>query len=373
MKRRTFLSLTVAGSVAAGIDLRKAVHAGTTTDRTQVPVPIIHATDLFHPHADPDDHYDLATVFSLAAQELYDLRAIVTDFPPAERTGDPDVMGVAQLNYLTGLNVPVWIGNRNMMRSRNDTQPDATPSEHHAVNRIIGALRQSNEPIIINILGSARDVAVASKKEPGVFKEKCKAIYLDAGSAFVNEQNELEYNVKLDPISYSAVFDAPCPVYWLPCWHVTEDGNKAGKHRSYYKFLQGDVFPKLSKRVLNYFLFMLSRDTSSQWLRYLEREPDPDLLKTFSALERNMWCTAGFLHAAGQYVDTQGTIRKNTDGMKDPLFIFEPIEIRCDDRGHTDWKKTTAPTNRYILEVQRVDLYWRVMTKALTTVLGSVK
>ncbi|MEX1140637.1 MAG: hypothetical protein WEF53_14960 [Bacteroidota bacterium] len=189
----------------------------------------------------------------------------------------------------------------------------------------------------------------------------------------MNEQNELEYNVKLDPVSYAAIFDAPCPVYWLPCWHVTEDGNKAGKHRSYWKFLQGDVIPKLSKRLLNFFLFMLSRDTSSQWLRYLEREPDPELLKTFSGLERNMWCTAGFLHVAGQYADTQGTIRNIADGVKDPLFVFEPIEIRCDDRGHTDWKKTTGPTNRYILEVLRVDLYWRAMTKALTTVLGSVK
>ncbi|MBF8248897.1 MAG: hypothetical protein HW374_1697, partial [Bacteroidetes bacterium] len=49
------------------------------------------------------------------------------------------------------------------------------------------------------------------------------------GSAFVNEKKELEYNVKLDLVSYAAIFDVPSPVYWLPCWHVTEDGAR-GEH-----------------------------------------------------------------------------------------------------------------------------------------------
>ena len=28
-------------------------------------IPIIHSTDLFHPHDDPDDHFDLACLFAL--------------------------------------------------------------------------------------------------------------------------------------------------------------------------------------------------------------------------------------------------------------------------------------------------------------------
>ena len=46
--------------------------------------PIIHQTDLFHPHGDPDDHFDLAAVFALAAQGRLDLRGIVIDYPPPE-------------------------------------------------------------------------------------------------------------------------------------------------------------------------------------------------------------------------------------------------------------------------------------------------
>ena len=44
---------------------------------------LLHATDLFRPHADPDDHFDLATVFSLAFQDRIDLLAVMIDHPPA--------------------------------------------------------------------------------------------------------------------------------------------------------------------------------------------------------------------------------------------------------------------------------------------------
>jgi hypothetical protein len=39
-------------------------------------VPILYSTDLYHPHADPDDHYDLATLFALAE---FDIRGIILD------------------------------------------------------------------------------------------------------------------------------------------------------------------------------------------------------------------------------------------------------------------------------------------------------
>ena len=39
-------------------------------------VPVIYSTDLYHPHDDPDDHYDLATVFALP--EL-DVKGVIID------------------------------------------------------------------------------------------------------------------------------------------------------------------------------------------------------------------------------------------------------------------------------------------------------
>ncbi len=75
-----------------------------------VAVPMLHVTDLFRPHNDPDDHWDLACVYSLAAQGKVDLRGILIDYPDTERASDPDVLAVAQMNYLTGKAVPVMIG-----------------------------------------------------------------------------------------------------------------------------------------------------------------------------------------------------------------------------------------------------------------------
>ena len=71
---------------------------------------LIHATDLFRPHADPDDHFDLATVFALAAQGRFELLAVMIDHPPAGLAADPDVLAVAQLSRITGLAVPVLTG-----------------------------------------------------------------------------------------------------------------------------------------------------------------------------------------------------------------------------------------------------------------------
>ena len=57
----------------------------------------IHQTDIFHPHGDPDDHWDLATVYAFAAQEIFELRGIMFDYPPAHRIGDPATLAAAQL------------------------------------------------------------------------------------------------------------------------------------------------------------------------------------------------------------------------------------------------------------------------------------
>ena len=64
---------------------------------------MIHVSDLFRPHDDPDDHWDLACVYALACQGRVNLRGVLIDYPKPERRNDPDVLAVAQLNYLTGL------------------------------------------------------------------------------------------------------------------------------------------------------------------------------------------------------------------------------------------------------------------------------
>lgn len=45
-------------------------------------IPVFHETDLFRPHEDPDDHWDLACQFALAKRGLIDFQGVLIDFPP---------------------------------------------------------------------------------------------------------------------------------------------------------------------------------------------------------------------------------------------------------------------------------------------------
>ena len=40
---------------------------------------VIHITDLYHPHQDPDDHFDLAQIFALAKQGDLEVLQVMID------------------------------------------------------------------------------------------------------------------------------------------------------------------------------------------------------------------------------------------------------------------------------------------------------
>ncbi|MBE3071441.1 MAG: hypothetical protein IMZ67_00565, partial [Acidobacteria bacterium] len=246
-----------------------------------VPPAVIQVTDLYRPYADPDDHWDLASVYALALRKEINLTGVVIDFPP-ERTPalNPDLIAIAQMNHITGLSVPVATGTPHKLTSATDTQPDASPSDLAGVRLIIDVLRFSATPVVINILGSSRDVVIAGNREPALFAKKCAAIYLNAGAgthtkALLNGRKE--YNVRLDEAGYAAVFNLPCPVYWLPCF---EDDSRVNGQRpvkpygSYYKFLHQDVLPTLSSRVQNYFTYMYRKTPGPYWLTALSDQAD---------------------------------------------------------------------------------------------------
>ena len=134
MTRRAFLKTSTIGASVPGT-LPAALPRGAAA------VPMVHVTDLFRPHNDPDDHWDLACVYALAHQGRADLRAILTDYPPAARNTDPDVLGVAQMNYLTGQAVPVVVGLPRPMRTRDDTQSAVPPWEDGGIRVLLRLLR----------------------------------------------------------------------------------------------------------------------------------------------------------------------------------------------------------------------------------------
>ena len=78
---------------------------------------VILTTDLYHRHADPNDHWNLAIMYALAHKGYIKFAGIMCDDDRAQTSdgsmmhfGDPSVQSIAQLNYLTGLAVPVGFG-----------------------------------------------------------------------------------------------------------------------------------------------------------------------------------------------------------------------------------------------------------------------
>jgi hypothetical protein len=329
--------------------------------------PVIHTTDLYHVHCDPDDHWDLASIYALAYSGLIDLKGIVIDFPVKPSLGDPDVMGIAQMNYYTGLIIPSVVGSPYLMKNRNDTIPDATKIELQGVHWIIGTLKNSSAAVVIHVVGTATNVAVALKKEPELFNKKCAAIYLNAGSGYLGKGNNVEYNVSLDPSSFAAVFDAPCPVYWLPCVNVSEVA-EVGEFGTYYKFFQKDILPFLPEKLKNFFTFMYGRKQNNQWFTYLNGPPEEELLTLHSNRYRNMWCTAGFLHTAGKKVTTNGEIVA-LESEKESVFSFKPVSVTCDEQGFTSWEIKKQSRDRFIFHMDDMANYQSAMTLALKNML----
>jgi hypothetical protein len=338
---------------------------------------MLHQTDLFHPHADPDDHWDLACIYALAHAGELDLRGILIDYAPTMRTGpqpgDADLFAVGQMNAITGLAVPVAVGTPQPLASRDDTLPAAPDATLGGANLVLAALRSAPAPVAINIVGSCRDVALAGKRDPALFAEKCAGIYLNAGTGSPHPERaaQYEYNVALNAAAYAAIFDLPCPIYWMPCFEeITPAASRqVMEFGTFYKFRQADILDYLSPQVQNFFLYMLDRSPDFNWLRYLHQPPAAELLAKYGALDRNMWCTGGFLYAVGKTVLADGRIVARAQPGGEPVFSFDPIQVACDAQGVTTWQIGEQSPARYIFHVRDVACYQAAMTQAMKTLL----
>ena len=361
MQRRTFL-----GATAAAVALGAAEMPSTAA--AAEPTPLIHQTDLFRPHGDPDDHFDLAAVYGLALRGAVDLRGILCDFPPPRRQGDPDTVAVAMLNHLTGLAVPLVVGMPQRPTDRRDDQAKAAPCDLTGVNWLLRTLRESPRPVAISMVGSCKDVAVASRREPELFAAKCRAIYLNSGTGAPDLplNSRREFNVELNPGSYSAIWDIPCPIYWLPCYdhldHGQPDPRVVQRYASYFQFPMSQILPELAPTMQRYFLSMLEQELTTHWIKSLRTPVDPAKLTTWGTRARNMWGTATFLHLAGLTVNAKGElVPENQPGV----YRFLPVTVTCTDDGHTQWREGTGTPARFKFEIADMANYQSAMTKAL--------
>ncbi len=267
--------------------------------------PVLYTTDFYHPHSDPDDHYDMMTLFALPE---FEIRGIVLD-RGVDGVGREGVWPLFQAMHLTGREAPYAAGLIANLAHPEDTARGRHPSEQGGVALILEVLEAAEEPVTIFTTGSLRDVAAAYNRAPALFAEKVGRLYVNAGSTGENQ----EWNVRLDLHAYLRIMRSGLPLYWAPCFG--QDG-----YETYWKFTQADVLEAASPPVKNFLLYMLGklplRDTEP--IGYLHRAPDAGLLAEFAPKERNMWCTGPFLHAAGREMHSCG---------------FEEISVRFLDDG----------------------------------------
>jgi inosine-uridine nucleoside N-ribohydrolase len=302
------------------------LHAESISNSTRS-IPIIYSTDIFHPHADPDDHYDLATLYSM--DEL-DVRGIVLDrgsIIDSRRASQNGEIPVKQLNYLTGRSTPYAHGLKLKLRSMFDKGLDQPEEYQGGVELVLSELKKSKEKVTLFAVGSLRDFAAAYNRQPEMFKEKVKAIYIEAGIWSKNMQrlkNDLltkdqsEHNVKYDSLAFARLLLSDLPIYWFPV------------PATQYKLYLNNFHRGLPDNLNKYFeyMYLKSNDDPISFLR-----KDVEFQKKGM---RNMWSTLAFIYISGRgiYKTTKGyeALKRNrmSGELQLDIFNFQPIKLTLD-------------------------------------------
>lgn len=331
-------------------------------DRT---VPIVYSSDLFHPHDDPDDHYDLATLFAIPE---FDIRAVLLDLGDRQRL-KPGRVPLEQMIRITGRRVPYAAGLSARLRSPEDKALDRPPADQEGVNLLLRALRAADGPVTIFTAGSVRDVCAAFNREPDLLKARVARLYINIGAT----DGAVEWNVSLDPNAYVGLMRSGLPIYWCPCLPA-----KVNEHSTYWRFRQSEVLDHLPRPLLSYFVYALQqvRPDELDPIRALNTDLRP-WRHFVGSLDRNMWCTAPFLHAAGRqvYARDDGFVSAAVapaGARPVEVFTFRPARVEIDDRGRTTSVTSTPDGPVRAFAVTNTAVYEKAMTDCLRSLLSSM-
>jgi len=324
-------------------------------------VPIIDITDLYHPPQDPGDNFDLIAAFALPE---IDLRAVILDAtqryrqPVAEHpdpnfrdpTGprDPGIIPVSQLNYIFGRNVPFGVGPFSEMKSPGDKKLDAPGFQQTGADLILQTLRQSREKVEILSFGSARPLAVAYNREPGLLRSKVRLIHLSAGAS---SPDYLEWNVMLDPQAIVCLLRSHLPIALYPC--ATKDGPFAyGPHNCFWRLPDLRFIQRMDARLRRYSAYAFERMARSDFLRAMDEDFPEEVMERVYARPHNVWETSVWMRAAnrrlvrradGHYrIIPAGQVKDSDTVLPNDL---KPCQVEVRDDGHYRFSLTSKPAN----------------------------
>ncbi len=335
-------------------------------------VPVICCTDLFHPHDDPDDHFDLATLFAM--REL-DIKGVVLD-QGRKQLERPGRIPVSQLNKITGRNVPTVIGLATPLKSPEDKALDQPPEFQRGVEFILRTLRASARPVCIATLGSVRDVVSAFNREPGLFRTNLSMVLAFIGEA--SDPKLQEYNVGLDPQAFVGLMRSGLPVYWVPCFDGGLWQNRG--HASFWRASHRALLEEAAPEVIQYFIYALEKEASEP-LAFVSRPVEPERQARLFAGTRNLWCAAVLGVVSGREVVFDGrrwasvAARERPGGHgagRKPLFGFAEVEVSVSDAGVVGYGKGPGSHKVRRYEVREPAQYEQGMVEATAGLLSTL-
>jgi hypothetical protein len=326
--------------------------------------PVIDITDLYHPHQDPGDNFDILAPYCLPE---IDLRAVILDATERFRRPwfdhpywgrlygprEPGYVPMTQLNYLFGRNVPFAAGPFASMESPGDRMEHLTAFQAAGVDLILQTLRESEPGIEILCFGSVRALAVAFNREPALFHAKVGRVHLSAGSS---SPDFIEWNVELDPHAMACVLRSGLPLALYPC--ATEDGPLAyGRHNTYWKLTDLRFIAGMQPQLRRYLAYVFERMERNDFLAAMESDFPADVMERVCARAHNVWETAIWARVAGRALvrRADGTHRLIPAGevtAGDTLLPERLLPCRIDVRpgGVFDFTLTDQPTTCAIFE-----------------------
>jgi hypothetical protein len=339
-----------------------------STNKPEQRLSVIYCTDLFHPHDDPDDHFDIACLYAI--QEI-DIKAIILD-QGKKQAKKPGSIPISQLNYITGRNIPYAIGLSDRLKTAPDTGLWQAKEYQYGVELILKILKTSKEPVTIISVGSLRDIAAVYNRSPDLFKNKVNRLFIFIGEA--SKKGHIEYNVGLDKNAYIRIMNSGLPVYWIPCF----DGGRWRNNgrASYWRASHKDLLEQTSDRVMNYFIYALLKKDEKDPILYLDKQINTDDKNKVLLMNRNLWCTAIFSHIAGRrfirrenkFISTPINASYNKEREIRP-FEFEEVSVFVDMEANVLYEDTNRAGKIMQFNVLKADIYAEVMTSVTAQLL----
>jgi len=324
-------------------------------------VPVIYSTDLYHPHIDLDDHFDLAQLFALA--EL-DIKGIILDINgKVERSGQP---AVEQMMAMTGRSVALAVGLKTPLRGLDDRAMDQPGEFQKGVELVLRVLKESDEAVAIITTGSVRDIVAAYNREGEMFRRKVSGIHMNIGSAGVGGE---EYNVGLDVVAYRAMVQSGLPVFLYPCFPAD------GKLATYWRLDWKPIFEDggFRRELRNYFVYAMEGvDPGKEAAASILRPGFRPESRGRGQNPKEIWCTPSLLEVAGRKVYAVGPnkwIASRTvpaGGVEQAVWSLAPARIELDERGRpTKVEIGAASANVRVFGRSDPKLYEQVMRSCL--------